>query len=104
LAVTSLTYTYTLSLHDALPIFGSTWQVDVTNGGLNAIRSLAPTAASAIVEERTQGGPFASLAEFRRRMQGQVLSQDLTLLIHSGDRKSTRLNSSHSQISYAVFC
>src|SRR2546430_7997612 len=24
--------------------------------------------------------------------------------IHSRDRKSTRLNSSHSQISYAVFC
>src|SRR2546430_7818806 len=23
---------------------------------------------------------------------------------HGGDRKSTRLNSSHSQISYAVFC
>src|SRR3989475_8436715 len=25
-------------------------------------------------------------------------------LAHRGDRKSTRLNSSHSQISYAVFC
>src|SRR2546430_6129918 len=25
-------------------------------------------------------------------------------LRHQGDRKSTRLNSSHSQISYAVFC
>src|SRR2546427_2144270 len=25
-------------------------------------------------------------------------------LAHDGDRKSTRLNSSHSQISYAVFC
>src|SRR2546427_7003921 len=24
--------------------------------------------------------------------------------VHHGDRKSTRLNSSHSQISYAVFC
>src|SRR5688572_31388730 len=24
--------------------------------------------------------------------------------VHSPDRKSTRLNSSHSQISYAVFC
>src|SRR2546430_13076152 len=24
--------------------------------------------------------------------------------LHRGDRKSTRLNSSHSQISYAVFC
>src|SRR5688572_32645488 len=26
------------------------------------------------------------------------------LLVLTGDRKSTRLNSSHSQISYAVFC
>src|SRR2546427_7149111 len=30
-----------------------------------------------------------------------VLSVGLTLIL---DRKSTRLNSSHSQISYAVFC
>src|SRR5256886_192265 len=29
---------------------------------------------------------------------------DGLMLIFSGDRKSTRLNSSHSQISYAVFC
>src|SRR5256886_9152235 len=28
----------------------------------------------------------------------------LTALFLGGDRKSTRLNSSHSQISYAVFC
>src|SRR2546430_4527482 len=27
-----------------------------------------------------------------------------TLMISPADRKSTRLNSSHSQISYAVFC
>src|SRR2546430_10956071 len=26
------------------------------------------------------------------------------LVVPTGDRKSTRLNSSHSQISYAVFC
>src|SRR5205085_8679714 len=26
------------------------------------------------------------------------------MVVTSGDRKSTRLNSSHSQISYAVFC
>src|SRR2546430_5630327 len=30
--------------------------------------------------------------------------QDLDRLPGQGDRKSTRLNSSHSQISYAVFC
>src|SRR5688572_31735242 len=29
---------------------------------------------------------------------------EITLLIAGIDRKSTRLNSSHSQISYAVFC
>src|SRR3712207_7737186 len=30
---------------------------------------------------------------------------DATLLVHKGvDRKSTRLNSSHANISYAVFC
>src|SRR2546430_954815 len=29
---------------------------------------------------------------------------DLALLIFHRERKSTRLNSSHSQISYAVFC
>src|SRR2546430_5102054 len=27
-----------------------------------------------------------------------------SIIIEAGDRKSTRLNSSHSQISYAVFC
>src|SRR5688572_32029074 len=32
----------------------------------------------------------------------EALSRPMALL--SGDRKSTRLNSSHSQISYAVFC
>src|SRR2546430_5985367 len=29
---------------------------------------------------------------------------DFSIGFHEGDRKSTRLNSSHSQISYAVFC
>src|SRR3989475_9614032 len=43
--------------------------------------------------------------------RGVVLKQSATDLlvksihrVHAGDRKSTRLNSSHSQISYAVFC
>src|SRR5256886_8469764 len=32
------------------------------------------------------------------------LSHDLRNHLNAADRKSTRLNSSHSQISYAVFC
>src|SRR2546430_12851091 len=37
---------------------------------------------------------YAALTEVERRMHPE----------REGDRKSTRLNSSHSQISYAVFC
>src|SRR2546430_13171216 len=33
-----------------------------------------------------------------------AIVQDPLCFIRIGDRKSTRLNSSHSQISYAVFC
>src|SRR2546430_5832990 len=42
--------------------------------------------------------------------QGRLLAQAEHIPVHLGslpwglDRKSTRLNSSHSQISYAVFC
>src|SRR3712207_7848922 len=32
------------------------------------------------------------------------LPRRIRVLIHFGDRKSTRLNSSHANISYAVFC
>src|SRR2546427_6640662 len=39
-----------------------------------------------------------TLAEHPERLAG------LKLYFDCGDRKSTRLNSSHSQISYAVFC
>src|SRR3989475_9500476 len=34
----------------------------------------------------------------------QVIEGPLARPVRAGDRKSTRLNSSHSQISYAVFC
>src|SRR5215831_10974925 len=66
---TATTEIYTLSLHDALPIF------------LQLRRDLA--------DERSHG-------------------RVLPVCVHHGsgglDRKSTRLNSSHLGISYAVFC
>src|SRR5687768_17659456 len=40
--------------------------------------------------------PFAAFHVFQLKLYGAVVS--------SGDRKSTRLNSSHGYISYAVFC
>src|SRR2546430_5692880 len=51
----------------------------------------------------------ADLAERRRRRGFQSLGRaaqhaEQPAQLGQGDRKSTRLNSSHSQISYAVFC
>src|SRR2546430_8005839 len=52
-------------------------------------------------------------ASLRLQVQGLQLAWRRARLVHMdgiasgtllGDRKSTRLNSSHSQISYAVFC
>src|SRR5688572_31342824 len=48
-----------------------------------------------------------TLAEVERHAGGIAPSDDITVLAlryRGADRKSTRLNSSHSQISYAVFC
>src|SRR5438270_11692680 len=68
---------YTLSLHDALPISSVS---DVTlNGGVNMT--------------------FSGCALYDN---SPLTSGNSALYMR--DRKSTRLNSSHSQISYAVFC
>src|SRR2546427_3589460 len=51
--------------------------------------------------------PFAgpALADLARQVVGGIFAGPVALGdLLEGDRKSTRLNSSHSQISYAVFC
>src|SRR2546428_12125095 len=68
---TATTEIYTLSLHDALPIY--------------------PAAHTP---------PPADAAHPARRARRRVPAPQRG----PGDRKSTRLNSSHDQISYAVFC
>src|SRR5258708_26089913 len=78
---TATTEIYTLSLHDALPIFAT--------GSSAAMKKLA--------------GDKAKLVD----LGGRTVIPGLTDgHIHGirADRKSTRLNSSHQIISYAVFC
>src|SRR5690349_23694981 len=77
---TSTTEIYTLSLHDALPI--SQRGRGTTAGGLAEERIWA----------RWSGRRGCGRRAWRRR-GGRCR-----------DRKSTRLNSSHVEISYAVFC
>src|SRR3712207_7209750 len=78
---TATTEIYTLSLHDALPIFA---------------RVVQPGHHRA---DRAGCHP-------RDLVVGVILElpQGHHLAVDRGDRKSTRLNSSHANISYAVFC
>src|SRR2546430_7094051 len=53
--------------------------------------------------------PYTTLFRSRRVLVGaaaeRLIDEDMTRHVaNTIDRKSTRLNSSHSQISYAVFC
>src|SRR2546427_1637076 len=74
---TATTEIYTLSLHDALPILTS----------------------------RPAPKGFYGMNAFMRSVDTKLLGRKTyEVSLRMGDRKSTRLNSSHSQISYAVFC
>src|SRR5206468_10499253 len=87
----------TLSLHDALPIS--------TRGG-RQIRHAAHRPASA----RTAVGSMTTGVRSGPRAHSERVQVSATPGVAGGpaairiDRKSTRLNSSHDQISYAVFC
>src|SRR2546422_4682085 len=75
---TATTEIYTLSLHDALPILRQ-GRCPPDRCGSGASRG-------------------------RRAARCQLKSQRVSAPPNGGDRKSTRLNSSHGYISYAVFC
>src|SRR3712207_7647619 len=82
---TATTEIYTLSLHDALPIY--------YEQNLALANTLAHSRSLLHVHE-----------DFMRRLEkAGVLNREVEGL-PSPDRKSTRLNSSHANISYAVFC
>src|SRR5690606_41591185 len=78
---------YTLSLHDALPI--SPGAVGIFAADIE--RGLVDLA----VTERVGVAPHGLLGD---------LAEADALELQQRDRKSTRLNSSHVKISYAVFC
>src|SRR5437667_1747213 len=81
---TATTEIYTLSLHDALPIY------------LHEHDLVVLTDAAAADGAEPAGGVRAHV---RRRQNDRGTGRAA-----SADRKSTRLNSSHITISYAVFC
>src|SRR3712207_7092556 len=89
---TATTEIYTLSLHDALPIYPPERRAGQRGQRLAGAGAARREPAAGVVHPpagRSRGGRGAHARRTRR----------------SGlDRKSTRLNSSHANISYAVFC
>src|SRR2546427_7836781 len=70
-------------------------------------RSLVHQEQRRIEEQRPaeRGALLHAARQLAREPVGEVAEADEPQeLERAGDRKSTRLNSSHSQISYAVFC
>src|SRR5205807_9098647 len=87
---------YTLSLHDALPIYNKGQILSHILGIQEMIEQNGdlPVNVDLVIEGEEEIGS-ANLGKF--------LSQNREAL-KCKDRKSTRLNSSHLVISYAVFC
>src|SRR5258708_21016464 len=79
---TATTEIYTLSLHDALPISAGD---------------------SVFMRPGLRLPEYVTVHEVGHNWFQGLLASVVADLVH-GDRKSTRLNSSHQIISYAVFC
>src|SRR5690606_41021465 len=89
---------YTLSLHDALPIFSRDAEAGIdTPGTLWLHRPLL----EGVLRQRVLALP--GLETVQGAVGGLLTSED-GRTVTGVDRKSTRLNSSHVKISYAVFC
>src|SRR5207247_3094364 len=86
---------YTLSLHDALPISSSRY-VSASRG----LRNTSPALGA------SPSGRYVARACGVCRRSSAALCQVCAITggVAAPDRKSTRLNSSHEWISYAVFC
>src|SRR3712207_9549697 len=85
---TATTEIYTLALHDALPIYE-----------VSSVLSWEPAGSFRV--SPIQHPPLYGLLVLRT---GSYLKADALSTELREDRKSTRLNSSHANISYAVFC
>src|SRR3712207_8916360 len=85
---TATTEIYTLSLHDALPIWGRGRACH--RPGIDARWTLSASELLGRDEPVDADQPLS-----KRHVGGEE---------RGADRKSTRLNSSHANISYAVFC
>src|SRR5690606_41221278 len=88
---TSTSNIYTLSLHDALPILAYNYY---------PADELPQTADDYKIAKYAYGKDYHFVIKDKLKTFLEALKEE----VGDVDRKSTRLNSSHVKISYAVFC
>src|SRR2546429_6609733 len=101
---TATTEIYTLSLHDALPIYFAFCRSDISI----ADRCGADHPKNAVGSRASENAKANHHRDRTRHRQNTRRIHTIPawpqLQCGTQDRKSTRLNSSHGYISYAVFC
>src|SRR5205085_12198827 len=95
---TSTLFPYTTLFRSALAMFAATFGVEPDQ----ARRHLEPTPREAFDEGAAWARANAATVRMLRTSPQAI--EEGAYRLKPADRKSTRLNSSHSQISYAVFC
>src|SRR5690606_41894170 len=88
---------YTLSLHDALPIYRSD---QAAEGERRLLQAKGSSPKRFVHLFRNDGRSDGS----ERGQEDPLREEEERKPVDGVDRKSTRLNSSHVKISYAVFC
>src|SRR5207249_8351089 len=95
---TSPTEIYTLSLHDALPISPHKSELNADYWSGQALQRLGAALKASTAAILAVGTDFDTASHPKKTTRAAIIERGWT------DRKSTRLNSSHVSISYAVFC
>src|SRR2546427_6019730 len=101
---TATTEIYTLSLHDALPICIAAQQslsaAQLVNQIPQRVRDFKPSLPAPVAGQSVQPSRAVSAAVLPVGSQRSWFVNTESPTVETRDRKSTRLNSSHSQISY----
>src|SRR5690606_42131158 len=95
---------YTLSLHDALPIWDDRGADTMLTVGTTPLIRAAKAGVIPAMKLLIAHGANVNLPTANGITPLMAAAGNASAPLDTRDRKSTRLNSSHVKISYAVFC
>src|SRR5690625_6986673 len=98
---------------ELMPVWSTPYFYIINSEGNDLLARPLPPGVRELLPKLTEDSPFGKVSDEHRRIFGRYLSLNdgervkvvtLSSTSDQADRKSTRLNSSHVAISYAVLC